>query len=104
LPWRWLLNDVIDAPEAGLAPAGPANVAARYDIVTAGKNWVTVVASSGSFDRLGHAFAVSRPSLCRHAGKESAGAISRLEHCASNPKARCPARHVWSVNRYGTRL
>ncbi len=64
LPWRWLLNDVIDAPEAGLAPAGPANstpqifVAARYDIVTAGKNWVTVVASSGSFDRLGHAFAV----------------------------------------------
>lgn len=79
MPWRWLLNDVIDAPEAGLAPAGPANstpqifVAARYDIVTAGKNWVTVVASSGSFDRLGHAFAVSRPSLCRHAGNESAG-------------------------------
>ena len=53
-------------PEAGLAPAGPANstpqifVAARYDIVTAGKNWVTVVASSGSFDRIGHAFAVIR--------------------------------------------
>ena len=52
LPWRWLLKDVIDAPEAGLAPAGSW---LRVTIVTAGKNWVTVVASSGSFDRLGHA-------------------------------------------------
>ncbi len=51
-------------PKPGLHRLVPRTVhrrfsaAARYDIVTAGKNWVTVVASSGSFDRLGHAFAV----------------------------------------------
>jgi hypothetical protein len=33
-------------------------VAARYDLISAGENWVTAVASSGSFDRVGHAFAV----------------------------------------------
>jgi hypothetical protein len=32
-------------------------VAARYDLISAGENWVTAVASSGSFDRVGHAFA-----------------------------------------------
>jgi len=38
-------------------------VAARYDIVTAGENWVTVVASSGSFDRLGHASTLGGPTM-----------------------------------------
>jgi hypothetical protein len=36
-------------------------VAARYDIVTATENWVTVVASSENFDRLGQStFAFAR--------------------------------------------
>ena len=57
LLWRWLLNDVIDAPRSRACTGWSREqltqvfVAARYDIVTAAENWVAIVASSGSFDR-----------------------------------------------------
>ena len=43
-------------------------MAPRYDIVTAAENWVTVVASSGSFDRLGHASTVGGPTMFARIG------------------------------------
>ena len=81
LLWRWLLNDVIDAlPKPGLHRLVPRTVdrrflvAARYGIVTAAENWVTVVASSGSSDRLGQEFAVIAVLTVRARRKRISGA------------------------------
>jgi hypothetical protein len=43
-------------------------------MISAGENWVTAVASSGSFDRLGHAFAVIAALTVRARRKRIIGA------------------------------
>jgi hypothetical protein len=63
-------------------------VAARYDIITAAENSVTVVASSGSFDRLGHASTVGGPTMFARIGVMRHSTVTLNGRLISHAKTR----------------